>query len=159
EDLSMVPPHHLANARARGSQIDDACSLIMEGKFTSIHDELLSDEARPSVEAYREFWASCDPLGVLQVQTPLYSRELDFCCTPDWYDLQSVNDIKATSKESRTWGLQTAAQLLAHGYLIGERRIIWLRPLWRKKEKIIRLETHSGITMNPRIFSALDFDV
>src|SRR5262245_25163644 len=74
QDLSMVPAHHLASARARGSQVDDACSLIMEGKFTPEHDALLSDEARPYVDAYRECWASLSIITGqtrgLAVQTP-----------------------------------------------------------------------------------------
>jgi len=156
EDLSMVPPHHLANARARGSQIDDAAALIIEGHFASIHDEILSDEARPYVEAFREFWMN-DAARLREpqlVQTPLYCRELDFCCTPDWHDGFWVNDLKATSKCSRTWGLQTAAQLLAHGFMLGERRIVWLRPKLRRQYEI-----HIGSDSNRAIFSPMDFDV
>ena len=148
----------LANAKARGSQIDDACSLIMEGKYTPEHDALLSDEARPYVDAYREFWATIPGIPGerrgLCVQTPLYSATLDFCCTPDWHTSMSVTDIKATSKCSRTWGLQTAAQQLAHGSA-SDRRIIWLRPDLKGR----KYEAHSGQYMNRRIFSALDFDV
>jgi hypothetical protein len=93
------------------------------------------------------------------VQTPLYCAELDFCCTPDWHDAWTVNDIKATAKCSRTWGLQTAAQLLAHGQAT-TRRIIWLRPKLRAQYEIYEGGPGMiGPNMNPRIFSVYDFDV
>lgn len=157
DDMSSIPAHILENAKARGSQVDDACSLIMEGKFTNPHDEMLAEEARPYVDAYREFWKLHDfhrAMNPVSVQTPLYCAKLDFCCTPDWHDDLSVNDIKATAKVSRAWGLQTAGQQLAHGIAM-VRRIIHLTP----KLKTRQYRVYTDGDGDPRIFSPLDYQV
>ena len=57
EPFPELAYERVVNAKHRGTQIDDACSLIMEGKFTSLHDELLADEARPYVGAFRQCYA------------------------------------------------------------------------------------------------------
>lgn len=157
EDLSGVPVHHLANARARGSQIDDACALFMEGKWTQEHWALLSDESRPYVKAFID--CASDhifprSLSRISVQTPLYCRKLDFCCTPDFHEPLIVNDVKTAKKPARQWGLQTAAQQLAHGDAM-VRRIIWLRPHLKTRQ----YEIHTDRDMDPRIFSKWDYQV
>ena len=162
-NLDGIPHAVLENARARGSQVDDACSLIMEGRYDerAICAAMVTDiakagweEARPYVEAYREFWPHCVINERLSVQVPLYCAKLDFCCTPDWFDRDTVNDIKTGSKPQRSWGLQIAAQELAHGKaMVG--RILWLRPKLKRKQ----LEVHSRHDGNPAIFSRLDYAV
>ena len=149
----------LANARARGSAIDDACSLIMEGRFTAADWLRLHDEAKPYVLAYQDFW-KLDPVTyrdedpTLRVQTPLYCRQLDTCCMPDWHDDVSVNDLKAQDKASREWGLRLAMMALAHGDATIERSI-WLRP----KLKTRQYEVHTRNQMDRRIFSKWDSQV
>jgi len=146
----------LANARARGSAIDDACSLVMEGRFTFKHWMRLHAEAKPYVLAYQAWWkrdaVACD--ATLRVQTPLYDRVLDTCCTPDWYDEVSVNDVKAQDKASREWGLRLAMMALAHGSATIERSI-WLRP----KLKTRQIEIHRRNEGDRRIFSPWDKQV
>ena len=58
----------LANARARGSAIDDACSLIMEGRFTANDWIKLHREAKDYVMAYLTWWRGSKPELGLRLQ-------------------------------------------------------------------------------------------
>jgi len=148
-----VVQRNLANARARGAQVDDGAARIMLGKGFPI--ATVSDEAIPYLHAFASFWQETKPTmegQALYVQTPLYCEELDFCCTPDFHLASVVWDLKATSKASRLWGLQTAGQALANSCL--ERRILWLRPTTRHQ-----YELHDARNGNRRIFSDRDFHV
>ena len=144
----------LANARARGSAIDDACSLIMEGRFTANDWIKLHREAKDYVMAYLTWWRGSKPVGTLRVQTPLYCRQLDTCCMPDFHDDESVNDVKAQAKQSREWGLRLAMMALAHGSATIE-RAIWLRPHLKRSQ----YEVHTRNQMDRRIFSKWDSQV
>lgn len=160
QDLSMVPAHHLANARAKGSQVHDACALIMEGKYTPEHEAVVPEEAKPCVRAFEHYWQGHrEWMGTPQVETPLYCASLDFCCTPDYWTHIGVYDLKTTSKVSRTWGLQTAAQWLAHGGNDEHRAIIWLTGKPKARAPFGYEVFFSTDNPNRRIFSALDFDV
>src|SRR5262249_35258739 len=120
DELASIPAHWLENAKKRGAQVHDACALIMEGREEELNAQIydLDDDAcaaweketEPYVAAYRAAWL--DPachsvigsiVPTLYVETPLYCAELDFCCTPDWHTILSVNDIKTQKKPSRTW--------------------------------------------------------
>ena len=146
----------LANARARGSAIDDACSLIMEGRFTAADWMRLHEQAKPYVLAFQDFLRPFGPIlrADLCVQTPLYCRKLDTCCMPDFHDDESVNDLKAQDKPNREWGLRLAMMALAHGEATTERSI-WLRP----KLKTRSYEVHTRNQGNPKIFSTWDYQV
>jgi len=156
--LSQPMPDHPAalrniiNAKHRGKQIHDAVALILEGK--QFDPELLADESLPYVMAFLTYWTECRPLhlGQLRVEEPLWNRDLAYCCTPDFLDDFSINEIKTTDRPSRCWGLQTAAQSLAQGDGL-ERRVIWLRP--KRKSCPYEVLTPS----DPRVFSVYDYDV
>jgi len=159
--LTEEPPdtalERVTNAKHRGIQVHDACALLLErrdypGFFDDLHEESL-----PYVQAFHGFLMEYPSLGrarAVQVETPLYNAALDYCCTPDFHTQSRVYDIKTTAKPSRTWGLQTAAQALAHGACT-TRVIVWLRP----KLKTKTYEVHVSENCNPRIFSDLDFQV
>lgn len=157
--LLDLPEHpaaqrHLINAKHRGKQIDDACALLIEGKLRQIEIGAIHDEALPFVQAFGEFWQTHGPLfgRPVSVQQPLYCAPLDYACTPDFFDSHSVNDVKATDRPSRLWGLQLAAQALAHPDAY-ERRIIWLRPKLKTRRYELLLYPDA------RAFSDFDYDV
>jgi hypothetical protein len=112
----------------------------------------LADESIPYVHAFCEFWRRHSLPGA-EAETPLYCADLDFCTTPDFHNAYSVNDIKATDRPARSWGLQTAAQALALGGK-PERRIIWLRPKLKTRAPFEILAPDCR-----RAFSELDFEV
>jgi hypothetical protein len=140
----------VVNAKHRGKQIHQACAMLLQG--IPFDPRELADESIPYVHAFCEFWRQHSLPGV-DVETPLYCAALDFCTTPDFHTAYSVNDIKATDRPARSWGLQTAAQALALGRK-PERWIVWLRPKLKTKQPFEILKP--GDT---RAFSDLDFDV
>ena len=157
EEPPAIALERVTNAKHRGTQIHDACALILEGRTGTTLLKNLHEESRPYVEAFMAFlveYPSLTRSRAIHVETPLYNEALDYCCTPDFHTQSRVYDIKTTAKPSRTWGLQTAAQALAHGACT-TRVIVWLRP----KLKTKTYEVHVSENCNPRIFSELDFRV
>jgi hypothetical protein len=140
----------VVNAKHRGKQIHQACAMLLQGIPFDPH--ALADESIPYVHAFCEFWRRHSLPGA-EAETPLYCADLDFCTTPDFHNTYSVNDIKATDRPARSWGLQTAAQALALGGN-PERRIIWLRPKLKTRAPFEILEPDCR-----RAFSELDFEV
>lgn len=139
----------VVNAKHRGRQIHQACAMLILGQPFDVKQ--LHDEALPYVQAFLEFWNIHGCRAV--AETPLYHPDLDYCTTPDFHTPDTVFDIKTTDRPSRTWGLQTAAQILALGGLSHRRRIVWLRPkLKTKKYELIEPE-------DCRVFTVQDFEV
>src|SRR5262249_18110906 len=152
EEPPAIALERVANAEHRGTQIHDACALLLEGQPLDM--STLHEESRPYVEAFMAFlveYPSLTRSRVIHVETPLYNEALVYCCTPDFHTASRVYDLKTTAKASRTWGLQTAAQALAHGSC-QNRVIVWLRPQLKTKT----YEVHVSENCNPRIFSDLD---
>jgi hypothetical protein len=114
----------VANAKYRGKQIHEACAMLIRGE--PFNPQELHDESLPYVQAFLDYWR-VHGAGRPRVETPLYCPRLDFCCTPDFFNDHTVYDIKTTDRPARSWGLQTAAQALAHDGA-PRRCIIWLRP-------------------------------
>jgi hypothetical protein len=159
EDAGLLPTFpdtafaKVANAKHRGRQIHEACAIFLRGQpldVTQLHDESL-----PYVQAFVDYWRKeahvMIPASSLHAETPLYNAELDYCCTPDFHTPVAVYDIKTTDRPSKTWGLQTAAQRLAHG---GQHRaIVWLRPKLKSRNYELLAPP------DPRVFTPHDFDV
>jgi len=146
----------VANAAARGAQVDDACAKLMLGQAYSLAK--MSDDSLKYLYAFAEYWQDYRSRAAhreIFVQTPLYCAGLDFCTTPDFHTRNGVFDIKATWKPSRTWGLQLAAQALANDCTA--RTIVWLRP--KMKTRTHEVFSSTGPRPDPRVFSELDFDV
>ena len=138
-------------AKHRGTQIHDVCALILERR--TVDTSQIAEEALPYIMAFTSFLEAHN-IGARVVESPLYNADLDYCCTPDWYTPRRVYELKTTAKPSRLWGLQTAAQALAHGSAIS-RVIVWLRPKLKTKQ----YEVHVSDNGDRRIFSDLDFKV
>jgi len=152
---------HVENARARGTQVHAyAADYILRG-LPPPYDLVDSTDGQPYVhpetvpylKAFEDF-VLASGVSPTAIERPLYSPELDICCTPDFTTKIGVYDIKHTDKPSRTWGLQLACQAIAHDVL-ATRAIVWLRP----KLKTRRYEVHSSDHSWNRIFTAFDFDV
>lgn len=149
--LPVIPPEVMPwviNAKHRGKQIHQAAAIIMSGQ--GFDPDELAPESLPYVQAFVDYWLKHKTHPV-DVETPLYSAALGYCCTPDFHTRHAVYDLKTTDRPSRTWGIQTAAQALAAG--AHTRRIVWLRPKLKTRNfEVIEVP-------DPRVFSEFDFAV
>lgn len=159
--LAPVLPTHpgamrnMINAKHRGKQIHDALPYILRGRYYELDLTQVADESLPYLQALLE-WFGAGFNGLrppVQIEQPLYCADLDFCCTPDFHDAISVNDLKTSYDCSPLWGLQLAAQALAHGSTALERRVVWLHPKKPKSYEVCTPASH------PKVFSEHDFDV
>src|SRR5215831_17170133 len=155
-DAGLVPEfpdaayQALVNAKHRGRQVDEATQLIMRGDPFDVR--ALAEESLPYVQVFLAWWQQNRPVFAFDVQRPFYNEYLDYCTTPDFCTAACVYDIKTSSQRSRLWGLQLAAQALAHG--AADRCVVWLRPrLKGPRVHELRDDDYS------KIYSRFDYDV
>jgi len=152
EPISELAYERVTNAKHRGRQVHEAIEWFLTGRAFDPQD--LEDESLPYLQAFLDYWVKHGEL-LVEVETPIYCAELDFCTTPDFRTRDCVHEIKTTSDRAQIWGLQTAAQQIAAGTL--SRRVIWLRPKLKTRKVDVINGGRLGGTHD--VFHYLDFDV
>jgi hypothetical protein len=155
-DLRFVNERALQDKTAVGSQVDTVNSLILEGRWTDEREWDVSDRALPYVLALKDYWKVTPVTDKCHVQTPLYSRDLNFATMPDWHTPISVCDLKCGRNYQRTWGLRMAGQAMAHGRAWVE-RLVHLEPHLKTRKWTVYERVHG--TGDPRVFHPLDHAV
>src|SRR5262249_29647603 len=110
-------------------------------------------ETVPYLDAFETFVIQSG-IKPTAIEMPLYSPELDICCTPDFTTNAAVYDIQHTDKPSRTWGLPRACEG-AGDEARTRPTSVWLR--LNRKERTS--EVHSTDHGWDRISTPMDFDV
>src|SRR5262245_46744766 len=101
EPISDLAYERVTNAKDRGRQVHQGIEFFLKGVPFNPHD--LADESLPYMQAFLEYWHK-NGARIVEVETPIYCAELDYCTTPDFAFPGIVHEVKTSSECNRLWG-------------------------------------------------------
>ena len=110
-DFSMIPPHVLELASARGTMVHDICERHAQGEW--IIPSMIREEGRGYFKSFKKWFALVETVHVVEAELidPVYG----FCGHPDLIvtmrgrSRPQVVDLKTPVSKSPAWRLQIAS--------------------------------------------------